>query len=201
MSSSRDEIPITLIKDYYWCPLKAYYQATLWNPPPTQSMQTGTETQSMHRSILVEILEKRHKIHEYLWEHPVESKRLGLRGRIDLVATTTSQRIIIVDIKLYTGDAKRLITRDKHIAAQLAAYAIAAEETLHHSLEAAYIYSIEREKLYQVPITPRLRRLVEHAAKNIHKALETNKPPPPMPSKRRCNTCRYKTICPFARTT
>ena len=196
--SSTEYLPITLVKEYYWCPLKAYYRLTTWRTRPTESMETGKQLQGMHRAKIIELLEKHHAIREALWEHPVASKRLGLAGRIDLAAITTKETIIVLDMKLAPTTKKKLLTRDKHIAAQLAAYAIAAEETLRKPLEKAYIYTIENQELVELKMTPMLRGLVEHAATQLHRINQGHQPAP-TPSKRRCATCEYNTICPYRR--
>jgi len=197
--SSTEYLPITLVKEYYWCPLKAYYRLVAWATRPTESMETGKQLQGMHRAKIIELLENHHAIRETLWEHPVASKRLGLTGRIDLAAITTKDTIIVLDVKLAPTTRKKLLTRDKHTAAQLAAYAVAAEETLRKPLETAYIYTIENQELVELKITPTLRRLVEHAATQLHRIIKQGHQPAPTPSKRKCATCEYNTICPHRR--
>jgi CRISPR-associated exonuclease Cas4 len=163
-------------------------------------METGKELQNTARQRLLELLEQRHELVEILWEYPVESKRLRLRGRADLVATTAQDTAIVAEIKLQPITRRSLRARNKHVAIQLTAYAIAAEETLHKPVTTTYIYSIEAQTLTQLTPTPQLRSLVEKAANNLHKAITQNKEPAPTPSRKHCTTCEYNTICPYSAT-
>ncbi len=190
-----DYLPITAVKEYYWCPVSAYLQLTGPRPRETWSMRAGR--QRLPRERIRALLEQRgHSVREMLWEHPVASHRLGLRGRVDLAALT-SRGVVIVEAKLAAPGPRGLQGRDRRLLAQLAGYAVAVEETLRLPLEAAYIYSTEDDRLTPAPITPGLRRLVEHAAKELHQALEKGTPPETGPLVRgACSTCQYRGICP-----
>ena len=127
------------------------------------------------------------------------STRLRIAGRVDYLAVTTGNRIVIVEAKL-AQLTRRKLARSQHLRAQLAAYTIAAEETLKLPLEAAYIYTTENGALIPVTVTPRDRMLVEHAAKTLHQALERGEPPhTPPPPAWKCRVCSYRSICPFKR--
>ncbi|WP_317896082.1 CRISPR-associated protein Cas4 [Pyrofollis japonicus] len=201
MSSSLVEdvlIPIGLVKEYYWCPMEAYFKLMAWREAPTESMMAGAEI--VPRDRIVELLEERHRVHELLWEHPVVSRRLRLGGRVDLVAITVNDAVVVVEAKLSKTSRRALRGRDKRLLIQLAAYAIAAEEALRLPLEAAYVYSTEVDKLIEAKITPLLRRLVEHAAKELRRMLLEAKPPETVrTNRRRCRVCSYRHVCPFAR--
>ena len=153
-----------------------------------------------NRQHLLEQLDKHEpNPRELLWEHPVTSRRLGLTGRADLIAITPRDTIIVVEAKL-SITRRRLKTRQPHLAAQLAAYTIAAEETLALPAERAFLYSTETRRLIPVKIGPRLRSLVEHAAQTLHQALETGQPPTARsPNPRKCTICSYRSICPSSR--
>jgi len=192
-------IPIVFIKEYYWCPMEAYLKLSTWLERPTESMMAGAET--TERDKLVELLETRHRLREIYWELMVRSNRLGIIGRADLVATTSNDRIVVAEVKLSPISKKKLRTRDMRIAIQLAAYSIAAEETLRLPLEKAYVYSVEAASLIEIPITPHLRRLVEQASIELHKMIETQSPPQIVrPSPRKCRVCSYRRVCPAALT-
>ena len=113
------------------------------------------------------------------------------------MAALTQRGVVIVEAKLAAPGPRGLHGRDRRLLAQLAGYTVAAEETLHLPVEAAYIYSTEEDRLTRVSITPGLRRLVEHAARELHQALEDNSPPSIGPLVRgACSTCQYRRICP-----
>ena len=187
------------MKEYYWCPLSAYYRLTLWSEKPTHSMQAGGLDGWSRQHLLEQLDRHEPSIRELLWEHPVTSRRLGLTGRADLIAVTGRDTIIVVEAKL-SVTPRRLYTRQLHLAAQLAAYTVAAEETLGLPAEKALLYSTETRRLIPVRIGPRLRSLVEHAARSLHEALETGRPPAAgSPDPRRCAACGYRGICPRSR--
>ena len=191
-------LPIWLVKEYYWCPVSAYLRLVGWAERPTASMLLGSE--SVPRGRIVELLEERHRLRELLWEHPVASRRLGLQGRADLVALTVDGGLVVVEAKLPRLSRRRLWGRDRRLAVQLAAYAVAAEETLGAPLEAAYLYSVEGDRLVEVRVSPRLRRLVEHAARELHGMLERGEPPGRANVPRwRCRLCSYRGVCPHGR--
>lgn len=190
-------LPISMVKEYYWCPMSAYHKLLLWNERSTFSMQAGGLT-GEHRAELVERLEEAGlKAREMLWEQPVRSRRLGLAGRVDLVAVTPNDTLVVVEAKLH-ATRRSLQARALHVIAQLAAYTIAAEETLAMPSEKTLVYSIETGRLIEARITPRHRRLVEEAARELRRILETGAPPWTRPRRSRCRVCSYRSICPAA---
>ena len=191
-------IPIRLVKEYYWCPMEAFYKLLAWAERPTESMLAGAE--SVPRERLVELLEKRHVVRELLWEHPVYSRRLGIGGRADLVAVTDRDTLVVVEAKLSAVSNRALHGKDKRLAVQLAAYAIAAEEALRIPLETSYLYSVEADRLYEIRVTPHLRSLVEHAANALREMLRRGEPPSNIVvPHRRCRVCAYRHTCPYSR--
>jgi len=190
-------IPVSLVKEYYWCPRSAYYRLTLWAERPTHSMAAGG-LDGDRRGRLLELLEReRVEAREMLWEQPVESRRLGVAGRADLIVVTPRDTLVVVEAKLH-ATRRGLSTRQLHIAVQLAAYTIAAEESLAMPAEASMVYSVEDNRLIRLRIGPRLRRRVEHAARELQRALEEEAPPPAVARPWRCRVCSYRSICPAA---
>lgn len=188
-------LPITLVKEYYWCPMIAYHKLLLWSERPTQSMQSGGLTGGQRAELVEKLEEARIEAQELLWEQPVKSLRLGLAGRVDLIAVTPGETLVVVEAKL-NASRRSLHSRAQHILAQLAAYTIAAEETLAMPSEKTLVYATETARLIEVRITPRHRRLVEEAARELWRILETGIPPWIRPRRSRCRTCSYRGICP-----
>jgi CRISPR-associated exonuclease Cas4 len=190
-------IPVVLVREYYWCPVSAFYKLVAWDERPSESMAAGAEL--VPRDKVLGAVEERHELREVLWEYPVRSRRLGVAGRVDLVAVTEAGGLVVVDVKLPKLTGRGLWARGRRWAVQLAAYAVAAEETLGLPLEAAYLYSIEAEALVEVRIGPQLRGLVEDAVRQLRKALEKGEPPRAQLGRRKCSTCSYNSICGFRR--
>ena len=188
-------LPITLVKEYHWCPMIAYHKLLLWSERPTQSMQAGGLTGEQRAELVKRLEEARVEAQELLWEQPVQSRRLGLAGRVDLVAVTPRETLVVVEAKLNVS-RRGLHSRAQHILAQLAAYTIAAEETLAMPSEKTLVYATETTRLIEVRITPRHRRLVEEAVRELWRILETGIPPWTRPRRSRCRACSYRSVCP-----
>ncbi len=198
MYASFETIPIVLIKEYYWCPLYAYMALTTWSARPTPSMEEGGLS-GWSREALLNTLSKHEKLDEaqLYWELPVYSKRLNISGRVDLVLEYDSEAVI-VEAKLAVTKTM-LRRRGVHIIAQLAAYTIAAEETLGKPVARTYIYSVESNELIRVKIGPQHRTLVEEAVKTL-KDIASGRIDPrtlPKPPRIKCSVCSYRSICPL----
>lgn len=196
-SSSSDVaeyLPIVLVKEYYWCPIQALFKLVAWWEKPTASMEAGG-LDGEARAHLIEKLRETGVDGEEYWEVEVYSKRLLLRGRVDLIVDT-GEGLVLVEAKL-SATKTMLRRRGVHLLAQLAAYTIAAEETLGEPVTHTYLYIVEANELLPVRINPRHRRLVEEAATALHSMIAnpdpTRLPPPP---RRRCTTCSYRSLCP-----
>lgn len=190
-------IPVVLVREYYWCPVSAFFKLVAWSERPSESMAAGVEL--VPRDNVLGAVEERHVLREVFWEYPVRSRRLGVVGRVDLVAVTEAGGLVVVDVKLPRLTRRGLWVRGRRWAVQLAAYAVAAEETLGLPLEAAYLYSIEAGALVEVRIGPQLRRLVEDAARQLREALEKGEPPRAQPGRGKCSVCSYNSVCGFKR--
>ena len=193
-------LPIVLVKDYYYCPVQAWIKLNLYPERPTQSMMAGG-LDGRGRAELLERLEgymgaRGLQPVEMLWEHEVRSCRLGLHGRADLIVVLGDETLLVVEAKLSLPPRRRRLP----VLAQLAAYTIAAEETLARPARAALLYTLEQNRLHEVAVGPGLRRLVEEAAKNLHSLTGNPQPPPARIPAWRCTACSYKTICPKAHT-
>ena len=183
-------IPIILVKEYYWCPVQACLKLTTWSERETYSMKAG-RLDGNTRAKLLQQLARRRITGEEHWEQEVISRRLGLRGRIDLLIDH-GDTLTIIEAKLtLPGRSKQA-----HIKAQLAAYMIAAEETYRKPVLRTLLYLIERDKLVEARITPHHRTMAENAAKNLWRML-THGCTTQQPARRiRCRTCAYREICP-----
>jgi len=126
-------------------------------------------------------------------EAPVESKSLGLCGRVDAVAVTSLEAVPIeVKLEASPEKVKKLAT---HHLAQVVAYAIAVEETFRRPARRALIVSIEGGTAFEVRVGPVLREHVHRLAKELWRVVEEEKLPRPTASTRKCSACFYKKFC------
>ncbi len=186
-----DYIPITLVKEYAYCPRIFYYKYFMLNEPLTESMKYPKYT---YQEIVALI--RSHKIDgEVIMEYPVKSKKLGIIGKIDTIIIHDNRTFSIIEVKTQASK-KKLETTHKHIKTQIIAYTIAAEETLHKRINKTYILSLENKKLIEIKIKPWERTELENLTKEIRKILKNQKPPQKTPNKNKCKTCFYKKYCP-----
>ncbi len=114
-----EQLPVTLLREYAWCPRAAFYKIHgLWEPA-TWSMEAGR----YESAVIEELLRRSGYSGRLLLEQSLESRSLGLRGRVDALLVT-SDEAIPVEAKKRTGRGKRYL----HHRVQAAAYCIAAEE-------------------------------------------------------------------------
>ena len=187
-----EALPVTLLREYAWCPRAAFFKIHgLWEPT-TWSMAGGR-----YDAALLEELLRRHGVEgRLLLEYPLESPSLGLRGRADAVLVAEDWAAP-VEAKRRTGKRRR---RYRHHLLQAAAYCIAAEETLHRRCTRAFIVDAERREVKTLRVTPGLRRLVRESAEQLWSLARSEALPEATPRRRRCSSCFYRGICPASRT-
>ena len=156
-------------------------------------MEAGVLAGEYRGRLLELLLEKGFEWEQELWEHPVESKRLGVCGRVDLVLVVGGEAVV-VEAKLSASE--RSLKCDPGLVAQVAAYAIAVEESLRLPARRAIIYSIEEDRLYELAIGPLQRMLAVRAAEELWKLLRSPEPPCTPQRLWRCRVCMYRGECP-----
>jgi len=127
-----------------------------------------------------------------LWEHPVESRRLGVCGRVDLILVLDGEAVV-VEAKLSIGGR---LKRSPDLVAQVAAYAMAVEESLRLPVRRAIIYSVEENRLYRLAIGPLQRTLALRAVEELWRLLQSPEPPCTPQRLWRCRVCMYRSVCP-----
>lgn len=89
-------LPVTILKEYAYCPRIAYYKLYSVSEPPTESMIYGKIVASKDR--LKEILEKAGLKGDVLLDVKVSSRRLGVTGIVDAVIINGT-RAKIIEVK------------------------------------------------------------------------------------------------------
>ena len=156
-------------------------------------MEAGVLAGEYRGRLLELLLEKGIRWEQELWEHPIESKRLGICGRVDLVLVADGEAIV-VETKLST--IRRNLKHSPGLIAQVAAYAMAVEESLRLPVERAIIYSVEEDRLYELAIGPLQRTLALRAVEELWKLLQNPEPPCTPQRLWRCRVCTYRSVCP-----
>ena len=186
-----EHLPVTLLREYAWCPRAAFYKIHgLWEPA-TWSMKAGR----YGSAVIEEVLRRSGYQGRLLLEQSLESGSLGLRGRVDALLVT-EEEAAPVEAKKRTGRRERYL----HHRIQAAAYCIAAEETMRLPCRHVLVVDAERRKVYELRIGAATRRLVETIAQGLWDAVRSQALPEATPRRQRCSSCFYRSICPASRT-
>lgn len=186
-------IPVSWIKQYYFCPRIIYYLGVLgYRERLTESMIEGKEThlteekKSKRRKTVAG--ERKEKAKASWRRIPVASKNLGLYGIIDEVYETNSG-LVIVENKFMKAPRK---PHPGHIY-QAAAYAMLAEEALGKAARKIIIKYLRDNKAYEIPLTEDLKKHIKWTTLRIKSIIEKEKLP--RGNYRKCRNCGYTRIC------
>lgn len=190
------EVPwrVTDLKQYAFCPRLLYYSTCLPQlRPTTYKMKAGRQA---HET--AEDLEQRRSLHTYglkagerHFNVSLVSRRLGMRGKVDLVieAEIAGQREAIpVDYKLSEKVAG-------HWELQLTAYAVMLEEAWGVPVRRGFFYLIPLRRARQVPITVHLRTRLDETLLAMKAILFQEKMPPPPLQRAKCVPCEFRRFC------
>jgi CRISPR-associated exonuclease Cas4 len=190
-------LEVTDLKQYTCCPRIVFYRYCLPRVRPiTYSMEEGIRCHEEE-----ETREERRSLRNYgltsgerVYRLPLQSTKLGLTGRVDLVIATPSREVpgaeaIVVEYKLSEQKA------GSHFTLQLAAYALLLEEAWGLPVNRGFLYSIPLRKAEPIAITQHLRRKVMQTVAQIRQVVESEIMPSPPSSLRRCVTCEFRRFC------
>jgi len=172
-----------LIKQYYYCPVIPWIIVNYGlTEPPTESMKQGAK---LDREIVISKLGYKGRT---LCEVEVKSKKLPLRGKVDLVLEEGKGKYVIVEVKAFKD--KRLLRHKM----QLLTYTLLVEENLG-SVRKAILLHGERKVEYQVTGED-LEQAVK-AVNKLRRVIESENPPVITPNQRKCKSCWYRRYCPY----
>ena len=190
-------LEVTDLKQYTCCPRIVFYRYCLPRIRPiTYTMEEGIRCHEEE-----ETREERRSLRNYgltsgerIYRLPLQSRKLGLTGRVDLAIATPSReapgaKAIVVEYKLSEQKA------GSHFMLQLAAYALLIEEAWGLPVDQGFLYSIPLRKAEPVAITQHLRRKVIQTVAQIRQIVESEIMPSPPSSLRRCVTCEFRRFC------
>jgi len=181
-------LPITLLKEFVYCPRLAYLELFTGYSYTTDSMERGKEvTYSYIESIVRNV--KSIRVQCY-----VKSKFLKLCGLVDLVGETRGGLVVYEFKPLTSLSRKSLFSRHKHFLVQAIAYAIASEETFKRPV--IEICVVGANKVVVVKPSPSLRHTVKGYAKRLHSMVKSEDEPSPVKTYK-CNYCKMRNLCYF----
>lgn len=184
----------TDLKQYLYCPRILYYHHCLPRiRPTTDKMAAGITAhdseaaREARRSLRPYGLREAERHFDVL----VESERLGLRGRVDLVLASPEGargQAWPVEFKLATRSGE-------HWKLQLAAYALLLEEQWGVKAERGYLYLIPTGQAEAIPLTVRLKRRAEEALAQMRRIADDETMPEPPKVRAKCHNCEFRRFC------
>lgn len=196
---------VTDVKQMGYCPRIVYYHYCLpaLSVAPTFHMQAGAAAGQK-----TEALEHRRSLRAYglseagptvparefdVW---LESERLGLRGRLDMLIVAGGE-LIPVDYKdsddPAAGGGGRPAQHNWQL--QLAAYALLLEEARNVVTTRGFIYYIPARRARPVLLTPELKAEVRSLVAQMGEVVRREWMPSPTPRRERCRACEYRRYC------
>ncbi len=186
---------VTDLKQFQYCPRIVFYTycLPLLRPLTFKMEESRTAHAREHER------ERRRKLVAYglgegtrHFDVRVESKELGLRGRIDLVIERqgeATRELIPVDYK------RTLRSAGPHWRLQLAAYGMMLEESWGGFVQRGFIYSLLRRHVEEVPITDQLKARVREMVVAMREMVAVEVMPDPPRSPKPCVNCEFRRFC------
>lgn len=185
---------VTDLKQYLYCPRIVYYAYCLPRVRPvTAKMEAGIEAQSGEES-----REQRRSLRTYglqqgerRFDVPLESARLGLRGRLDMVIHVPEPdgEVIPVEYKNSTRQP------ELHWVLQLTAYGEMLAESSPLPVRRGFFYFIPTRRVQEITFTPARRAKLGQTIDVMRRTVESETMPPPPKSRRPCLTCEFRRFC------
>ncbi len=190
-------VRVTDLKQFVYCPRVFFYQVCLPDVRPTTfKMKEGVE---VGRSEVGR--EERRSLRAYgiaagerEFDVPLRSKRLGVRGEIDMVITVAPEKdgatgeVIPVDYKV-----SRMA--GLHFQLQLVVYGMMLEEVRGVPVSRGFLYEIPLRRAEEVRLDLRMRERALKAVKQMREILETERMPGPVKNRAKCATCEFRRFC------
>lgn len=185
---------VTDLKQYFYCPRIVYYTYCLPHVRPvTAKMEAGIEAQ-----IGEEGQERRRSLRAYgltrgerHFDVPLESPRLGLRGRLDMAIEVPEPdgEAIPVEYKNSTRRAGR------HWILQLTAYGEMLAKSSKLPVRRGFFYFIPTRQVQEITFTPARRAGLQETVDAMLRMVEGEAMPDPPKSRRPCVTCEFRRFC------
>ena len=190
--SSESSIPISLLRQYCFCPRIPYFQEVM----QLRATEKPWMKQGLDHHQRQAMLSKRRNLSRFAIEDDatllhdvyIRSLAMGCHGIADMVLETESS-IYLIDFKI---SGNRPV---KGHVLQVAAYAIAAEEQFQKSATNAFILYGNRGKTFEVRLTAQLRSQVTSTFSRISTLFKGAYMPDSSASSEQCGQCEYLNFC------
>lgn len=185
---------VTDLKQYFYCPRIVYYAYCLPRVRPTTTkMEVGLEA---HREIGER--ERRRSLRAYgltrgerHFDVPLESVRLGLRGRLDMMIKVPQPGGEIIPVE-YKNSTRRA---GQHWILQLTAYGEMLSQCFDLPVRRGFFYFIPTRQAQEVSFTSKRRAKLRETVDAMLRMVEREAMPDPPKSRRPCVTCEFRRFC------
>lgn len=183
----------TDVRQVLYCPRVIYWTYVQPVPKvPTYKMKLGTETHQADIRADRQGRRRRKGLPEGERQYDVmlESKKLGLRGKVDMLITSNTGELFPVELK----PSPRLEIRHQY---QLVCYAMLVAEIYDREVTQAYIWSQGAREALPVTITSAKTEYVVDAVSRIRRIVETESFPAPTRGRggAKCTDCEFRRYC------
>ena len=179
-------IPISLIKEWVWCPLSAWYM-TLSLPEPLPPYVREFEEWYVD-DLVMELVTYFGEPLEVRVKPKLRSRRLGISGSPDILLIY-KEYAVVVEVK-----TPSTWSFEEHSKLQLTAYALMASETLGVGRVVAVLAT--RSGYVEVDWRSLVPKLLSVISK-IRRMLESEELNEPPRNDSRCRACMYRRHCPY----
>lgn len=186
-----EPLRVSDIRQYVYCPRIVYFNYVIPVPRVTTvKMEEGLKSHAEFSE-----LESRRTLAKYGLEDgtrefrvQLESRRLGIAGRLDLLITTASN-VYPVEFKDTRGDP------GLHHKYQLVAYAMMTEEARGKPAKAGFIYVIPKKKIFKVTVDETARVFTRKIISAMVNIIRTGIMPQRTRWGGRCRDCEFRNYC------
>lgn len=186
-----EPLRVSDIRQYVYCPRIVYFNYVV----PVPRVTTVKMEEGLKSHAEISELESRRTLSKYGLEEgtrefkvQLESRRLGIAGRLDLLITTASN-VYPVEFKDTCGDP------GLHHKYQLVAYAMMAEEASGKPAKAGFIYVIPRKKIFKITMDESARIFTRKVISAMVNIIRTGIMPRRTRWGGRCRDCEFRNYC------
>lgn len=185
------QLRVSDLKQYAYCPRVVYYQYVM----PVEKKTTFKMDYGKIEEERIDRLESRRKLKEYglsqgrrLFHHFINSPRLGLSGKLDLLIETENE-YFPVDFKYTTGSPHK-----NHIY-QICGYALILEDLYGMEVKRGFVYLIPRNDAVVFDLNDQLKRETLKMLDDIRDMIRMDKIPAVVENRNKCYDCEYRNYC------
>ena len=191
MATSSYSLPISLIRQYCFCPRIPFFNEVLGvNPGDRLWQRQGVAYHERQRMLNRRRSLKRYGLQEGKMHHDVwlASNTLGCHGICDAIVETDVE-VCPVEFKL------NAVRPNRGELLQLAAYGIAAEERFGKPCNSMFLLCGQRGKVRHYVLDTNIRDSARKTIDNILKSFEISLLPESPATTAKCSQCEYLNFC------